>query len=357
MVKDKTQLNCVCENFIKYVMEFYDLPSLAVGVYAKGNVFTGAGGFRNYITKAPAMADTVYHSTSVSKLFTAAGIMTLVDKGRLKVTDRLVDILTYLPIVDKRWNDITIAQMMNHTSGIPDLKDYEWEKALVHETALKEYVISEAVAGKNLLWSPEEGNFRYSNIAYDLLGMVVSEVSGRTFEEYIKESIFAPAGMDNTTFLTFGRTGGNLSLEAIDAAGLAMPHKKGRDRNIVLEEVFPYSRHHGPSSTLTSTAEDLMKFAEASMKSVREMIAVHYPQNAPLREENVMGWFVRSEKKSAEGRSSAGDYILAGHEGSDYGFRTSLWICPDLELATVILCNITDAPLKTLSSKLFYSLI
>ena len=81
IMKDKNVLDRVCENFIKNTMDFYDIPGIAVGVYAVGAeqkdaegtpyFFIGSGGYRNYETKSAVQPETVFHCTSVSKLFTA----------------------------------------------------------------------------------------------------------------------------------------------------------------------------------------------------------------------------------------------------------------------------------------------
>lgn len=69
-----------------------------------------------------------------------------------------------------------------------------------------------------------------------------------------------------------------------------------------------------------------------------------------------LGWFIREQKvEMADGKIH--EYELVGHEGSDDGFRTSFWMCPELKIASVLLCNLTDAPLKKLNKKLFEEII
>lgn len=397
MAKDRAELNSICENFIKNTMDFYDIPGIAVGVYAAPHIFTGVGGFRNYETKEPLQDDTVFHCTSVSKLFTAAGIMKLVEAGKLSLGDRLCDVIPWMSIVDKRWEDITIGSMLTHTSGLTDVRDYRWYEHRCDENALRDYAKSEEVAGRKLLWEPSSatvfadttdgvaaGSFRYSSKAYNLLGLVIAEVSGMTFEEFMQRQIFDPLGMGNTTFATHDRLKAYMTksdyhagengcstdicgsfLQTVDRAGLTMPHSKGRDRTIRLEPVYPYTRQHAPSSTLTSTAADLLKWAAALMGSEPLEEASAEPETATLHEGAIqdmwqprvevldtgeqmgLGWFIRKQ----------GEYTLVGHEGSDDGFRTSFWMCPELGIATVLLCNLTDAPLKKLNKQLFERII
>lgn len=420
MAKDRAEFNSICENFIKNTMDFYDIPGIAVGVYAAPYIFTGVGGFRNYETKELLQDDTVFHCTSVSKLFTAAGIMKLVEAGELSLDDRLCDVIPWMSIVDKRWEDVTIGSMLAHTSGLTDVSDYRWHEHRCDENAMRDYALSDEVAGRKLLWEPTtataelsaEGrnvadastHFRYSSKAYNLLGLVIAEVSGVTFEEFMQREVFDPLGMGNTTFLTFDRIKEYMTksdyhagengcstdicgsfLQIVDRAGLTMPHSKGRDRTIRLEPVYPYTRQHAPSSTLTSTTEDLLKWAAALMGSAPLEEKSAEPRRVPLHEECVLhtdtvrdmwtprvevldtgeqmglGWFIRKQKHPTgtpgTGTDEMREYTLVGHEGSDDGFRTSFWMCPELGIATVLLCNLTDAPLKKLNKQLFERII
>lgn len=366
-MKHRPEIDAVCNNFIKNTMDFYDIPGIAVGVCILNDempeepyIFTGAGGYGNYETKEPVLPETVFHCTSVSKLFTAIGIIKLVEKGKLKLSDHLADVLPYLSIADERWVNVTIEHMLTHTSGFTDVGDYGWKYHQIDEEALKRYAMSDEVIGKKLLWIPGEG-FRYSSMAYDLLGLVIAEVSDVSFEDFIEREIFEPLTMKNTTFKTYERTDGDLSLQAIDEVKLAMPHYKGRDRVIRLEDAYPYTRQHAPSSTLTSTAGDILKWASAIMrraplqeKTIKDMWVprVGVPDTG---EKMGLGWFVRKQELSPDGE--AREFTLVGHEGSDDGFRTSFWMCPELGIATVLLCNMTDAPLKKLNKQLLKTIV
>lgn len=102
MIKDKVELNKVCEDFLDKTMEMYDVPGVVVGL-SVGDEFTfaEARGFRNYETRSPLTADSIFHCASVSKLFTSMGIMKLVEEGRFDLDARLADLLPRLSIADK----------------------------------------------------------------------------------------------------------------------------------------------------------------------------------------------------------------------------------------------------------------
>ena len=405
----------IIETFLNEAMEYHDLPGLVIGVWNRGEVVTGARGLRDVTTGDPLQEDDVFHCASVSKLFTSAAIMKLVEAGALDLKDRLCDVLPELfeaeesdagpcreqgngKLRDPRWQDVQIWQMLSHTAGIGDVQDYHWEEALTGEKALSDYVHSPEVTDQPLLWAPGTGGFRYSNIAYEILGHIVSakagaylkatgsEVTtptdgkrGMSYEAFVKRFLMEPAGMKDSTMLTCGRFGkafpeNGLITEEIrrrngnpDASSwhpMALPHEKAEDRSIVPVKYYPYTRSHAPSSTLTSTAADLLRWAEVHMKGFAAVekaaageagvdpllsfdsyqhMQYEYAEVPNNREKMGLGWFMRRQ----------GGYQLYGHEGTDDGFRASLWICPEKELAIAVLSNLSGAPVKKLNKKLF----
>jgi len=386
-------LKQICDSFLDETMEYNDLPGLVIGVQAGEERFTGARGVRDVTTRDPLRADDVFHCASVSKLFTSAAIMQLTEAGKLELDQPLREILPELSIADKRWENIKLYQMLSHTSGMGDVDDYHWEQALTSEHALSDYVHSEEVGALPLLWEPGEGGFRYSNIAYEILGHIVAVKSGMSYEEYVKRHLMEPAGMADSTMLTFerigakagetcpliteeirrrNRTDGELSRSGTDGdlcrsgAGwhpMALPHEKAEDRSIVPVRYYPYTRSHGPSSTLTSTASDLLKWGSIHLAGFRSAMAEGEKETAsPLLaadtyrkicreyatvpnngEKMGLGWFMRRQ----------GGCRLFGHEGTDDGFRASLWICPEKDLVICVLSNLSGAPVKKMNKKIF----
>lgn len=234
---NREKLKNICEVFLDEAMELHDLPGLALGVTWRGEEYTGARGVRDVVTCDPLQAEDIFHCASLSKLFTSAAILQLVDAGQLELKDRLADLLPeFFPktglaseaatrsdphrggagtaeitadssIADKRWENVRLDQMLSHTAGIGDVADYHWDQALTGREALSNYVHSEEVTGQPLLWKPGEGGFRYSNIAYEILGHLVAETSGLSYEDYIETHLLSPAGMEDSTMLTFRRLG------------------------------------------------------------------------------------------------------------------------------------------------------
>lgn len=385
-----TELRNTIEQFMDETMDLNDLPGLAVGVSIglEGDSFdgefeyTGARGYRDYETREPLQAGDIFHCASVSKLFTSSAIMKLVEAGALGLYDRLCNLLPDLKfegpdedgnIGDWRFGEIRLWNMLTHTSGLGDCFDYEWADAETDDLSLRRYVYeSDDCIRQPMLWCPQtspefyglsddENLFRYSNVAYEILGQIVAEYSDRmpgasgqlSYEDFVAKYLLEPAGMSNSTMKTFERDGSNM----------ANPHAKAEDRSIRRLEVYPYNRKHAPSSTLTSCTSDLLKWGRAHMRSAGgsdglllqkesyDSIWRDYATVPNNGEKMGLGWFMRRQK--VEDAGSTREYVLYGHEGTDDGFRASFWMCPELEMITVVLSNLSNAPVKRINKKLF----
>ncbi len=349
------------EQYIKEARELFDLPGLAVCVQVRedgpeklaGLDLKMAEGVKNIETGEPLKTEHIFHMASVSKLFTASGILQLCERGKLDLEDRLADRLPFVKIGDPRMGEIRLKHMLTHTSGMEDVEDYHWDTPRTDEAALKDYACSEEVRESHMLWSPQENRFRYSNMAYELLGLVIAEVSEMSYEDYMRQEILEPLGMKDSTFLTHRRAGGSLKLEDLSRAGMAMPHTKDEEKHIVLEKHYPYNREHGPSSTLTSNISDLAKWADIHLKkglfeqAQYEKIWHAYAEVPNNGEGMGLGWFMRKQE----------GYDIYGHEGTDDGFRASFWICPQLAAHVTVVSNISRGAVKKINKNLFKILI
>lgn len=351
---------------------FYDdLPGIALEM-ACGQTkfdFSDARGYKDYPEKEPLSTDHVFHMCSLSKLFTGTAILRLWEQKQLSLDMKVAEILPWVSIDDTRFKEITLWQMMSHTSGFPDLSGYGWDQPRLDANALRDYACSEEVTNAKLLWNPSECRFSYSNMAYEILGCVIGEAAQMSFEEYVQKSIFDPLGMENSGFLTFTRTQqvgieGNvedpaygkesLSLENLSRAGMAMPHGKNEQKQIVKLPCYPYNREHGPSSTLTSTLADIGKWARAHLRpgtllhpNTYDLVWREYATVPNNGEKIGLSWFMREQN----------GYTLYGHEGTDDGFRSSFWICPKLQAYIVTVANASKAPTKKVSKAAFDLLV
>jgi CubicO group peptidase (beta-lactamase class C family) len=135
---------------------------------------------------------------SITKPFVGTAIMQLVERGVVDLDAPVVKYLPYFRLADDRCNSITVRQMVTHTSGMPDVDDYEWDKPQYDEGALGRYVRS--LTNQKLLFVPGE-RVQYSNMAFEILGDLVAKASGESFDDYVHRHILAPLKMTDSTLL------------------------------------------------------------------------------------------------------------------------------------------------------------
>src|SRR5262249_6810462 len=145
---------------------------------------------------------------------------------------------------DTRASKITVRQMLTHSSGMPDVEDYEWNHPQTDDGALERYVRSLSTKKLKLFFDPG-AEYAYSNIAYEILGDLIAKVSGVTFEDYVETNILRPLGMKSSTLL----------LTKTNPSWLAQgyTHPRGGDYSTIKPvAAYPYNRAHGPSGDLMS---------------------------------------------------------------------------------------------------------
>lgn len=320
---------------------FEDISGMVAGVGTadQGLLYSKALGKKNMANGEEMQLDDIFHMASVTKLFVGTSVFQLWERGLCDLEEPVITYLPWLRIADPRLAQITVRQLLSHTSGMPDVRDYGWDRPETDDLALRRYLESEEVTQARLLWGPGEGRFAYSNMGYEILGALIAELSGVSFETYVEQEILNPLGMEDTTLLTFRR----------DLSQICAPHVKNQDKQIVLAPHYPYNRAHGPSSTLTTNLADMKKWAIAHLnfailKESTYEIAWQEQATVPNNGEKIgLSWFRREQE----------GYVLYGHEGTDDGFRASFWICPELGYFSHVSANLSGAPVKKITRQLF----
>lgn len=195
------------------------MEQLARAAYEKGSfngtwlyaengkiVSKGAYGWRDAENKLPMQEDTIFEMASVTKMFTATAVMLLVRDGRLSVDDEYTK---YFP--DYPYPGVTIRHLLTHTSGMPD--DFEtdtwvcpaWEneKRIPPCSEILRFIRE---SGEEASHAPGE-TFRYTDIGYCLLANLVEKLSGASFEDFLKKTVFGPAGMKDSAIYHTRRDG------------------------------------------------------------------------------------------------------------------------------------------------------
>jgi D-alanyl-D-alanine carboxypeptidase len=171
-------------------MRHQHLPGMSLAIARNGVLMYASGyGYRDMQKRSPADAGTVYNIASMTKQFTATAIMLLQEDGKLSVDDSLA---RYLP--DYRFaKGITLREMLNHISGIPD---YSIVDDVPHKATAAQFV--DLIKDSPLDFSPGS-RFEYSNTNYVILGMIVEQVSGESYGDFLAHRVFQPLGMRTTS--------------------------------------------------------------------------------------------------------------------------------------------------------------
>jgi CubicO group peptidase (beta-lactamase class C family) len=160
--------NALTKKIDTYLTETVDrlkLPGLTIAITRNDSIiYSKAFGYTNIDTKQPMKPQHIFHWASVSKTFVATAIMQLREKGKINLDEKLITYLPYFKQKDPDYKTITIRQMLNHTSGIGDVDDYEWEKPQYDSGALERFV--RRIANDNMRFQPGK-DMAYSNTAFE----------------------------------------------------------------------------------------------------------------------------------------------------------------------------------------------
>jgi CubicO group peptidase (beta-lactamase class C family) len=322
-----TTVEAKIDSYLAEKISAAGVPGLAVAVVRDGDVvFSRAYGVGKLGTDERLTPEHIFHFASVSKPFVATAIVQLAEKGKLGLDDPVAKHLPYFRLADDRYSDITIRQMLNHTAGMPDVKDYEWDEPQFDDGAAERYVRS--MSTEELLWAPGSG-WKYSNMAFDALGDLIAKVSGVSFEEYMRINILEPIGMVNSSFM----------YPEIDVSLRTTGHA-GKPAKV--SAVYPYNRRHAPSSTLNSSVAEMTRWMlvnlnRGELDGRRILREESYDLLWTSTTDHTIGlsWFIHEEPGIWE----------VSHGGSDLGFRSYIMLSPNDGIGIVMASNwhFTDA--------------
>lgn len=307
-----------------------------VGIVVDGKlVFAEAYGVAELGTDKLLKPDSVFHWASVSKPLVAVAILQLAENGQFSLDDPVTKHVRYFAMADPRVEDITLRRLLTHTAGMPDVEDYGWNQPQTDAAALQRWMRQQA--DRELLFDPGTDR-EYSNIGFELLGLVIEEVSGRSFEDYVAAHLFVPLAMGHSSFIA-----------ADIPSGLRVLGHVGEPERRVAEH-YPYNRRHAPSSTLNTSIEDMANFALAMLNDgSRGSAKILSP--ASMREMWSPGWTSPDDPNRMAGLGwnigrPWGDIFAASHGGHDDGFRSFLYIAPERHVAIFMVSNDDNAPVR-----------
>lgn len=330
---------------VREQMALWKVPGMEVGVVAGDElIYNECFGVTSLATGRPYTPKSVQGLQSSCSALVGVAIVQLMEAGKLSADDTLKRYVPYFDLADPRHSQITIRQALGHTPGLPWLNPAE--DALGGHPAgqfadipgdpdTETYIRCLKSAGVSLLFDPGTSN-SYSDLAYDILGEVVRNISGQRFEEYCEEHFFEPLGMKDSTLL----------LGEVDPKRLVTAHVADANVNPVVMARPPWVRRHIPSNGLHSTVLDTSRWLRMLMNHGRLGTA------RILQPASVAGMWTTLGPWNPDPNATAGwGFVLSTQDGhmtvANYGdgfIESSLMMAPDRGIAVIAFCNVDPYP-------------
>lgn len=323
-----TRIDLVAE---KYIGE--KVPGACVIISEGGNpVFSKGYGFSSIEQVSPMNPETtVFEWGSISKTFVWVSVMQLEERGKVNLTE---DIRTYLPkdfLKNLCYEEpVTLLHLMNHTAGFEeqmlDLRFYKPEEEISLLSVMSEYQPKQ-------IFRPGE-ICAYSNWGASLAALIVEQISGQSYCDYVQENILKPLNMNTTSVAPFEED--VLGLPEYKATGYSC------ERSSFRVEPFMHLRMY-PAGAMNGSAFELLKYAgELAKTPGKETVLFQKPETKEKMFEETWRSYGANTGLSHGFWQYSGDNRTFGHEGGTYGFKTQFWIQPDQERAILILTNVME---------------
>ncbi|MFP4620718.1 MAG: serine hydrolase domain-containing protein [Bacteroidales bacterium] len=350
--QEKTTLDSIIQEHFKD-----SLPGLEILVIHEGkSIYHCAFGVSHFEKQIPLKQNLIFETGSVTKLFTAVGILKLIEEEKLSLNDPLSQFYPDFPKSKK----IKIKHLLSHTSGIPDYAIHFMEENIkehfnngfskahyfqnIDRKRVRKYL-------KDQFKGSEPGSdWEYSNGGYYLLGLIIEQVTGNSYFTYIEDHIIKPLNLNNTTFQ---------DPEDFCDSGYAGGHYYTNDPS--KEATQPYQAYYLPNEyafsagALNSTIKDLYRFykqvAEGTLidKTLLEKAWTPYNLNNKEQANTGYGWFIHHKN---------GKKIIC-HPGCTMGFSAITHYVPEEDLFIGIYSNQNSQQINlndiniTLTNKIF----
>jgi len=302
-----------------------NVPSLSIAVAKNGKViWEEAFGWANKEKKIKATPHTMYSLASITKPFTATGLMVLVKRGLIDLDDPVNDYLGDLKLTAYEGNakDATVKRVLNHTSGLTEYFNNFFEDEPYCCTS-----IDETIRRYGFLITPPGEIGQYSNLGYGIIGYIISKISKKSYAQFMREEVFLPLNLFHTS----------------------VKISKGKEKYAAI----PYDRRGFPipsfvsatqaNQDIYSSSHDLIRFGMFNLKdhlpdqkqilNDKDIQKMHseWDPNAMYRDDFYgLGWIIDEEWNG---------YHVVYHHGGGAGSNTTLFLIPSEDLAVAVLCN------------------
>jgi D-alanyl-D-alanine carboxypeptidase len=295
------------------------VPGAAIAVVrGRDTLLWKAYGSANLEQAVPMSVRSVFRVGSITKQFTSAAILQLVQEGTLAVSDSVGH---WLPDLPAAWRPVTISQLLNHTSGIPSYTDAGEPWFRRHGEDLTAAQLLAFTADKAADFTPGS-SWRYNNTGYVLLGMVIEARSGRRWSDELARRLFEPLQMKSTRYCD------NRPLIANRASGYSRD-----ERDSWLNAAYLSMTHPHAAGAICSTVGDLLLWNRA-LHNGKVMSASNYAlMTTPT------GPAVAQRYAAGIARDDLGSHAVLIHGGGINGFAAANLFVPDAQLSVSVLTN------------------
>ncbi|NRF41179.1 serine hydrolase [Pedobacter foliorum] len=312
------------DEFIAKQVSDYKIPGLAIGIIKNHKVIFKKGyGVTSTSKGLPVNTQTIFPISSCTKAFTAAALGILVDEGKIKWDDKVVKYLPNFKLSDP-WitKELTIVDILSHRSG---LKTFDGDLLWYGTKYTREDI------AKLIRYSPIRTNFRtdfaYQNIMYLVAGLVVESVTGKTWDEFLKERIFKPLKMSGTI----------TNRDSITSeSNFALPHIQNKP-------IKPLNMHNiSPAGGVDSNIDDMLTWMQMWLANgrandttilndgtIKTITSIKTLTSDNKDDGYGLGWFIKQTKNGK----------MVNHNGGMPGYISSVVLFPDSSSGIVILTN------------------
>jgi D-alanyl-D-alanine carboxypeptidase len=312
---------------------------------ADGKTWSGASGTTDQGRKHEMLTEYIFRVGSVTKSFTAVIILKLVEQGNLSLDDTLARWYPDFPNAES----ITIRQLLNHTSGIPEIIPKILMKSIISSTFWQTQELVKIAAREKPLFTPGSA-FSYSNTNYILLGLIAEKVTGKTAVQLLHEMIIDPLGLQHTFFVPFEQAPSKL----VPGWDRDLSHFPGMLDIGVKNTSWATGAY--TSGALISNATDLAIFFEnlfsgalLSPAMMKEMTNYIDAPNPGFTEET--GYGLGLMQLNIDGQE------LVGHVGQFMGFTAIAVVSPKENYTIVVVCDLSFPKLTDVVADLHREII
>lgn len=300
----------------------HDVPAMAAFAMRDGEIVARAAvGTRSTKDATPVGDDAQWHLGSNTKAMTATVAGMLVEEGLLEWDSTVGEVLgEEIPDMDPGNREITLAMLFRHTSGLP--ANISWYAAPEDRVACAAQILEAPPVG-------ERGVYDYSNAGYVVAGAMMEAVTGKRWEDLMREKLFDPLGMSASSFGAPSRPGAPWGHRSGAFRRTPMdPSTRGSDNALVL----------GPAGTVHATLDDYARFVAAHMAGAQGEDGIVTAEtfrmlHTPAEGGNyAMGWSI-SEGRWADGR-------FLSHSGSNTMWYATAWLVPEKDMAFFAATNV-----------------